>query len=86
MGKWLKIPLKQFGILEVSSIQMLNVFLLQEETRTNGHLQRLARLEFEKLERQVQAEDKRIKEAEKDGLETRYPLFPFTVGIRITNI
>jgi hypothetical protein len=31
----------------------------------------LARLEFEKLQRQVQAEDRKLKESEKEELETR---------------
>jgi len=43
----------------------------QDETRSNPHLQRLARLEFEKLQRQVQAEDRKLKESEKEELETR---------------
>ncbi len=47
------------------------LFPHQDETRSNPHLQRLARLEFEKLQRQVQAEDRKLKESEKEELETR---------------
>ena len=43
----------------------------QDETRSDAHLQRLARLEFEKLQRQQLAEEHNRKEGDKDELETR---------------
>ena len=50
---------------------IIKLMPFQDETRTNVHLQRLARLEFEKLQRQAQAEDRKLKESEKEELETR---------------
>jgi len=46
-------------------------FKYQDVNRSDPHLQRLARLEFEKLQRQEQTNDLKKREDEKDGLETR---------------
>jgi hypothetical protein len=43
----------------------------QDETRSDAHLQHLARLEYEKLQRQDQAADQKGKESEKEELESR---------------
>ena len=46
-------------------------FTFQDETRSNPHLQRLARLEFEKIQREAQSEERKERESEKDELDSR---------------
>ncbi len=43
----------------------------QDDTRSNPHLQRLARLEFEKIQREAQSEERKKRESEKDELDGR---------------